>query len=308
MNRRHFLRGALAGAGAAAGLVAARPRTSAAEKEPPMPKGQAVLKLSSQEGRIPGKTFKEKVDLLAQWGGVGIELGGANLAGRAAEVAKALEGTPLKVSAICAGYFSLIDPDPAKRKEGAEKLKETLKPAGDMGSTGVIVVPAFNKHPQLDWDEGLKVLTDLLPEVGEHAVKCGTRVLFEPLNKAEARFLNRLEQGVAICKAANHPGISMMGDFYHMGREEKDDEAAFVLAGPWLHHVHLASRLRVLPGQDKRKDPNADEWSFVAGFRGLKKVGFQDYSSLECGCVGKPEEEIPKSFRFLEDQWKQAVV
>ena len=91
-----------------------------------------------------------------------------------------------------------------------------------------------------------------------------------------------------------------MGDFYHMCKEEKDDDAAFVAGGKWLHHVHLACRARNLPGQDDR--------SFVAGFRGLKKIGYQDYCSLECGVKGKPEEEIPKSFRFLEAQWKEATV
>ena len=63
---------------------------------------------------------------------------------------------------------------------------------------------------------------------------------------------------------------------------------------------HLASTKRNLPGQDER--------SFVDGFRGLKEIGFHDYMSLECGCIGDPTVEIPKSFKFLKDQWDQAVV
>jgi sugar phosphate isomerase/epimerase len=46
----------------------------------------------------------------------------------------------------------------------------------------------------------------------------------------------------------------------------------------------------------------------VEGFRGLKMIGYQDYCSLECGVRGKAEQEIPKSFRFLEAQWREAVV
>jgi hypothetical protein len=53
-------------------------------------------------------------------------------------------------------------------------------------------------------------------------------VLFEPLNVGETFYLRRLEQAAALCSKLNHPGICMMGDFYHMGKEEKDDEAAFV--------------------------------------------------------------------------------
>ncbi len=73
---------------------------------------------------------------------------------------------------------------------------------------------------------------------------------------------------------------------------------AFISAGDYLHHVHLASRTRVLPGQDER--------SFVDGFRGLKMIGFQDYLSLECGVRGNREAEIPKSAAFLREQWNQA--
>ncbi len=82
-------------------------------------------------------------------------------------------------------------------------------------------MPAFNQHPQLEFDEGRKVLVDLLPAVGAYAVKCGTRVLFEPLNKGEAKFINQLAVAAAICRDVKSPGIAMMGDFYHMcqGRE-----------------------------------------------------------------------------------------
>lgn len=274
------------------------------------PVPEARLKLGSQEGRIPGKSLRAKAEILATWGGKALELHGRaeKLASRVASVKKDLAGTGVVVSAICAGYFPLVDPKPEKRKAGVQELKDTLGPAGEMESTGVIVVPAFNKHDQLDRDEGFQVLVDLLPEVGDHAARCGTRILFEPLNKGEARFMNRLEQAVKVCEAVKHPAVCMMGDFYHMAKEETDDEAAFVQAGRWCRHVHLASRVRWLPGQDHLKEPEKSERSFVAGFRGLKRVGYRDYMSLECRCEGKPEVEIPACFRFLEREWKEAVV
>jgi sugar phosphate isomerase/epimerase len=92
----------------------------------------------------------------------------------------------------------------------------------------------------------------------------------------------------------------MMGDFYHMFFEETSDMGAFICAGDYLRHVHLGSRKRLLPGQDER--------SFVNGFRGLKTIGYQGYISLECKVEGNPEVEIPRSFRFLRNQWDQADV
>lgn len=309
MDRREFLQTSLLAAGVAAGLGAGGRLLHAADA----PKGQAVLKLCSQEGKITAKSLKEKADLILKFGGCGLEFGGIS-AERGKQIKQELAGTGVGVAALCCGYYPLIDPDEAKRKEGAEKLKKALEGAGEAGSTGVIFVPAFNNHPQLNWDDGLKALADLLPAVGEYAVKLGTRILLEPLNKGEAHFMNRLEQAVAICKASKSPGICLMGDFYHMCKEEKDDEQAFVTADGLLHHVHLASRIRWLPGQDRLKEPDKPERSFVAGFKGLKRIGYQDYCSLECNTNGDkqhpsdPMVEIPKSFAFLKAQWAEAQI
>ena len=303
MDRREFLKSSALAAGAAAGVYALAGRApaqdapaaakAAAEKKP------AVLKLSSQEGLVPGKTLREKVETLQSWGAAGVELG-SNIKDRVAEIKDAVKGTSIAVSAICAGYFQLIDPDEAKRKDGAQRLKDLCGPAGEVGSTGIILVPAFNNHDQLPPKEARKVLVDLLPEIGEAARKAGTRILMEPLNRGEAFFLRQLADAASICRDANNPGIGMMGDFFHMCREETSDCGAFLSAGPYLHHVHLASRRRNLPGQDDR--------SFVDGFRGLKMIGFQDFCSLECGVKGKADVEIPKAFRFLEQQWKEATI
>jgi len=90
-----------------------------------------------------------------------------------------------------------------------------------------------------------------------------------------------------------------MGDFYHMGIEEPNDLGAFISGRDYLHHIHLASRIRVLPGQDDR--------TYVEGFRGLKMIGYRDYCSFECGVKGDREIEIPKSMAFLREQWAQAT-
>lgn len=205
------------------------------------------------------------------------------------------------MSAICAGYQgALASHDPEERNKAVTTIREILGPAGELEATGLIVVPAFNHQTQLCNREARKILLDLLPELGEAAVAAGTRILLEPLNRRKAFFLRQLADAAAICRDVGHPGLCMMGDFYHMAVEETSDCGAFLSAGSFLHHVHLASRKRNLPGQDER--------SFVDGFRGLKMIGYRDFCSLECGVMGDPEVEIPKSFRFLERQWAAAEV
>ena len=40
----------------------------------------------------------------------------------------------------------------------------------------------------------------------------------------------------------------------------------------------------------------------------LKRIGYQDYCSLECHVEGDPNVEIAKSFKFLKAQWEEATV
>jgi sugar phosphate isomerase/epimerase len=295
---RILRRGFLAGSAATAfGLATTRLARAA---EPPAPRPEGVLRLSSQIGIIPGKDDRAKIENLEKWGYEGVELGG-DIVGNEKKWLDVLKNSKVKVSAICWGSAggALVSENPERRAQGAEQLKRVIASAGELKSTGVIFVPAFNGETKLTNQEIRKILVDTLPAIGDHAVACGTRVILEPLNRNEAFFLRLLADAAAICRDAKSPGVAMMGDFYHMGIEETSDLGAFISAGSYLHHVHLATtRSRIIPGQEER--------SYVEGFRGLKMIGYQDYCSLECGVRGEREVEIPKSAAFLRNQWTQA--
>ncbi len=301
MKRRNFIQTSLIAAGSTAIPCRARAEKPAKEGE---------LKLGSQEGRIPGANLKEKVANLEKWGATGLELGG-DPANRIAEVKEALKGTNVKVSALCWGARNgdLVSMDAGKRKAGIDSLKKALETAAELESTGVIFVPCFHKQSDLKPEELDKIILEIMPDIGDHAKKVGSRVLFEPLNKGETFYLNRIEQAADLCKKLNHPGICLMGDFYHMAKEETSDSGAFTTGAPWLHHVHLASRVRWLPGQDQIKEPGKPERSFVDGFRALHSIGYRDYCSLECGVAPgtDPMKAIPAAFDLLRRQWAEAV-
>lgn len=298
MLRRDFLKNSLVTAGAAACFGALNQKASAQAAAEPKPK--AVLKLSSQAGVCPGKDLAEKVANLEKWGAAGIELGaGFN----PKEVNDVLKNSKIKVSAICAADGPYIVSDTAQQRRAVDNAKKILERAGEVGSSGVIMVPSFNGQKNQLWGgEAHKLLVDLLREMGEHAVKCNCRMLLEPLNKGEAWYLRNLATAAEICRAVNSPGVGMMGDFYHMHLEETSDQGAFISAGKYLHHVHLASRTR------NRTLPHQDNSDYRDGFIGLKRIGYQGYCSLECGCRGDRMVEIPKTFRYLEQQWEEAVL
>lgn len=262
----------------------------------------ASLKISCQEGVAPGATLTEKLDFIESLGIVGLEPGGHDLGKRVDEIQKALQGRNIKVSAICAGFDGwLIAEDPAIRKQCMDSMKSILEAAGALGSTGLIFVPAFNRQASLPHKDARALLIDEMKELGEFALQHKTRILLEPLNRRECYFCRQVADGAAIVRDVDSAGAAVMGDFWHMTWEETSDRGAFISAGDYLHHVHIASReRRKMPGEDGQAD------NYVDGFRGLKDIGYQDYLSFECGSEGDKKVTLPAAVKLIREQWKKA--
>ena len=109
--------------------------------------------------------------------------------------------------------------------------------------------------------------------------------------------------GLAVEKfiLVNNPGVRCMGDFWHMTWEETSDMGAFLSAGEYLQHVHVASRKRrSMPGEDGEAD------NYVNGFKGLKMLDYDKYVSFECGCQGDRNVLVPAAVELLRKQWEEA--
>ena len=305
IDRRKFIKSSLAGA-AVAGLgksLSAFAGETPAGTPPAFPI-KAELRISFQEGTAPGANLNEKFDFMEEHGVVGFEPHGRGMKGRMQEFKDALKGRNIKVSAVCAGFEGFIlSTDPAIRKKCRDTMEELIILGGELGSTGVIIVPAFNSqvpvmpHTQKTRD----FLCEQFNEMGNTAQKYGTTVILEPLNRKEAFYLRQVADAASICRDINNPGVTCLGDFWHMTWEETCDMAAFVSAGKYLQHVHMASRKRrSMPGEDGEAD------NYVNGFRGLKMIGYDKYVSFECGCQGDRKVVVPAALDLLRKQWKEA--
>ena len=302
MDRRSFLGSAAAGiAGAAvlstpAGLLTSCSSGTGTKKSP-------ELRLSFQEGTAPGESLNEKFDYMEKLGIVGFEPHGKQLLKRAEEFRQALSGRNIKVSAICAGFDGFIlAEDPAVKASFDSSMRELIAAAGEIGSTGVIMVPAFNaqKPCRPHTMETRDYLCEQLHELGEYALKHNTTVILEPLNRKEAFYLRLVSDAAAICRDADSEGVKCMGDFWHM-QEETSDYAAFISAGKYLQHVHVASRgQRRMPGEDGQLD------NYIDGMRALKELDYQNYISFECGTAADRNVVVPAAVELLRSQWEQA--
>ena len=318
MNRREFL-AAGAAAGIAPALLAACGDTCGCGTLPKLtpPAQPAQLNLCLQWGAIPtADDVNAKLDYLEQNGYQAVEvLSGLDwLRDKGLKVAESLKNRKLFLATAC-GPSQFDRLDKAKNDAEVEKFMPVLEVLGEMKSVGLIICPARGK-PEM----GLKELRqDFVENTGrrlaEKAAACGTSIVLEPLQRRETPFLRQVADGAKMAQEIG-AGCTVMGDFWHMSKEEPSYFGAFVSAGRLLSHVHIASlERRKIPGSDGAAD------NYVDGFRGLKFIGYRGAVSLEAGHLEKgrdannkpiwPNNEekhqiLVKMCRMLREQWEQA--
>ncbi|SCD20065.1 Sugar phosphate isomerase/epimerase [Proteiniphilum saccharofermentans] len=303
LDRRRFLKTTLAGSAAVA-IGGCTSFASANGKGDSCSKSKAKLNISFQEGTAPGANLNEKFDFMEKHGVVGFEPHGKPMLARLQEMKDALKGRNIKVSAVCAGFDGFIlSTDPKIRKQCRDTMEALMIAAGELESVGVIIVPAFNSQVPVmpHTQETRDFLCEQFDEMGTFAQQHGTTVILEPLNRKEAFYLRQVADAASICRDINNPGVKCLGDFWHMTWEETCDMAAFLSAGDYLQHVHMASRKRrSMPGEDGDAD------DYVKGFKGLKMLGYDKYVSFECGAQGDRNIVVPAALELLRKQWEEA--
>lgn len=315
VDRRNFIKTSLGGA-ALATVAACTGSSGTGAKEESCCNGAAAkgslpynpkakLNISFQEWTLEGDDLNKKLDLMEQLGVNGLEPGGKGLSDRVNEFKQALNGRDIKISAICAGFSGfMLSEEEAVRNECRDTMREIITAAGALGSTGVIIVPAFNAQKPVmpHTQETRDFLCQWFDELGKFAVENGTTVILEPLNRREAFYLRQVADAASICRDINNPGVTCLGDFWHMTWEETSDLGAFISGGEYIQHVHIASRKRrLMPGEDGEAD------NYVDGFRGLKLIGYDKYISFECGSKADDRNaSAAAGVELIRKQWEEA--
>jgi sugar phosphate isomerase/epimerase len=308
MNRREFLmKGSLGAAALAVGPAMAS--AFDLDKGPGGRggrggKGGAELKISFQENNAPGETLAQRWAWMEAHGVTGFEPWGGGLGKRIDELKGLMaRHSTIKISAICAGFDGFIlAEDPAVKAQFDSTMREIVVAAGELGSVGVIMVPAFNRQKPCKPHtlETRDFLVEELAKLGEFALQHGTTVILEPLNRREAFYLRQVGDAAAIARDTRCDGVRCMGDFWHMS-EETSDYGALWSGGKYMNHVHIASRAnRIMPGEDGDAD------NYIDGFRALKEMKYNGYVSLECGTRGDKNVTAAAAIDLMKAQWKIA--
>lgn len=255
---------------------------------------------------VPGATLTEKATLLARWGydaiaifhpydawddGVRREIG---------TLERATGVRPVELVLTDEIYGKAMDDDPDLRGRCRAMYLEAAATCAEHGLVTEIEyeygaqdpLPLFEPHARLD-DDQRSAFIELYLQMLEAVAGSEGRVLLEPLNRYESRYLNLVEHNLEIIEAVDHPNAGLLPDTFHMSIEEADLASSLRAAGDRIAHVHLGDSNRLLPGHGHL------DWRAI--FAALADVGFDGTVNLECSTEGDPAVSLPQAADRLRE-------
>ena len=300
MQRRSFLMYSIMSAPALAADITTLPLI----KCEPEGRLRSGIKLSFQDGIAPGRNLEERFDYMEESGITGFEPRANDIIKNVSKYQKLLKYRNIRISAVQSGYKGFVcSGNRIVRNEYICIMKEIIASAGELGATGVIVVPEtagslmlYNNNSDLYRDA-----IDHLYDLAEYAGRNNTTIILKPVNRKEAQWINTVPQAADICRTVNLKGLRCMGDLWYMTGQEVSDKEAILSGGEYLNHIHIASRTsRYMPGTDGISD------NYAEAFGALKKINYKGFISFVCGITGDKNKIITSSIRLLDSQWQSS--
>jgi sugar phosphate isomerase/epimerase len=257
-----------------------------------------MIRLAVQSRLVAGRDLSERFESALRHGFEGMELSVATPGPTMIELAQEALRQRIPITAICSGHRGwLIDPDPDLVRAAREDIATLLELAGKLGAP-LIIVPIYGRTRKFSGcgtgrsaaeDEALWL--EGLGEATAAAERFGATIVVEPINRYENSVSVTLADASHWSRQMHSASVRMMADVFHMNIEEADLEAAFQPYAAELAYVHLGDSQRLEPGQG--------HLDFDAVFRGLARIGYAGWASMECNLSGPPEDVLPEAVAFV---------
>ncbi len=166
------------------------------------------------------------------------------------EVKRLAEAHGLSIAAVetDAGWLlqglSLTDPSPAKREAALAYVLSMISFGGQLGAPTILGAMQGRKTG----DESVGHLVSGLHACALAAAAYVVPLIYEPANRYETNFFNRLDNAVQFLEANEFKNVLLLADLFHMSLEETDVAAAILAAGRHIGHVHFADSNRQAMG------------------------------------------------------------
>lgn len=197
-------------------------------------------------------------------------------------------------------YGKAMSSDAALRKACRDMYTQAADVCAELGLVTEIEyeygpqnpMPLFDPYQQMDASTEEEFL-DFYRELLDRVAGSDGKILLEPLNRYESRYLNSVADNLRMIEKVDHPNAGLLPDTFHMSIEEKNVADSLRVAGDQVRHVHLGDSNRLLPGH------GALDWPDI--FAALSEIGYHGTVNLECSTSGDPEQTLPETVRLLRD-------
>jgi len=196
------------------------------------------------------------------------------------DIGEAVRGRGFAVSAISTGqsYYndglSLVSADPAVQAKLKDRLCAFVEVAAQWGAFVVIggVRGNLEGDPSTYQDQRKRAI-EAVRHVAEHARTYHVRLLIEPINRYETRFINTVQEALQFIADVGADNLWVLADTFHMNIEEASMGDALRLAGKRLGYMHLVDSNRKAAGQGHT--------SFRELATDLRQLGYSGYIGAE---------------------------
>lgn len=288
MERRHFLKGGLAAAGAAAlaGPAGALGQTAASapgRQERPFTLNYAPS--LGQFSELAGDDPIDQLEFMAEQGFTAFEDNG--MRGRSVEeqerIGEALEDLGLQMGVFVAHDISWEEPalttgEAEPREAFLDDIRSSIEVAERVGATWMTIVPG-HVDARLDMEYQTAYVIETLREAAEILEPHDLVMVMEPLNTRRdhpGMFLTHTAQAFAICKAVNSPACKILYDMYHQQITEGNIIPNFDRARDEIAYLQIGDH----PG---RNEPTSGEINYKNVFQHIYEEGFEGILGMEHG-------------------------
>jgi sugar phosphate isomerase/epimerase len=187
----------------------------------------------------------------------------------------------LQLAAICTGHvygedgLGLVSPDVQVCRQAMQRMKSIVDFAAAYFEPGTIVTIGRSRGPGYpnDPDRSLAEMEAAFGELADYAAPRRIRLVLEPINVHQARYIHTTQEGIAMVRQLNRPNFGLMLDVYHMNIEDANIYDSFREADGLCWFVHLADNNRHWPG--------SAHLDFEQIVRVLNEIGYSGYVSTE---------------------------
>ena len=305
MKRRKFLGQTLVLTGMAASSMA--PAALFKQKDQSLPSDEPFkLKYAPHFGMFEnsaGKDLLDQITFMYERGFRAIE--DNNLKRRPVEEQEAI-GAKLADLGMEMGVFVASNPREPALTTGKQEhidafvndLKESVEVAKRVNATWMTVVPGYPDH-RLSFEYQTTNMIEALKWGAEVFEPHDLVMVLEPLNPRNHpnRFLRRIPQAYAICKAVNSPAVKILDDLYHQQITEGDLIPNMDAAWDEIGYFQIGDN-------PNRKEPTTGEINYKNIFKHIHSKGFDGILGMEHGNAfpgAEGEEALIAAYREVDN-------